>query len=302
MLSANLAAQTYCELETNLSSAPDFPRWAKLGSLASSALIAEARLTPKPALVDQRGSGAHADLNLDLMISSAHALEPFFQEMARISLGAALSTRLREQLASCGRQAEISMYLATGGSNSHRGSIWCMGLLVASAAMLSDTASPEEIAQNAASIAVIDDRYAPKEKSHGSLVKQTYGVRGARAEAEDGFPHITKIALPHLRQKRLNGATETSARLDALMSIMAELDDTCLLYRGGMEALLVAKTAAKDVLALGGSSSSAGMARLFQLDFDLLKLRSSPGGSADLLAATLFLDSLSLTELSNGNA
>ncbi len=302
MLSANLAAPTYCELSTNLSSAADFPRWAKLGALASSALIAEARLTPKPALVDQRGSGAHADLNLDLMINSAHALEPFFQEMARISSGATVSTRLREQLGSCGRQAEISMYLATGGSNSHRGAIWCMGLLVASAAICDESASPEKIAEIAASIAVLDDRYAAKEKSHGFLVKQTYGVRGARAEAEDGFPHIIKTALPHLRQKRLNGVSETSARLDTLMSIMAELDDTCLLYRGGMEALCLAKSAAKDVLALGGSSCSAGMARLFQLDSDLLKLRSSPGGSADLLAATLFLDSLSLTELSNGNA
>jgi triphosphoribosyl-dephospho-CoA synthase len=31
---------------------------------------------------------------------------------------------------------------------------------------------------------------------------------------------------------------------------------------------------------------------LFQLDAELLKLNASPGGSADLLAATLFLDSV----------
>jgi triphosphoribosyl-dephospho-CoA synthase len=73
---------------------------------------------------------------------------------------------------------------------------------------------------------------------------------------------------------------------------MSTLDDTCLLYRGGGPALETAKLGAREVLALGGSNSPSGMARLFQLDKDLIKLHASPGGSADLLAATLFLDSL----------
>jgi ATP:dephospho-CoA triphosphoribosyl transferase len=36
-----------------------------LAGLARQALIAEAELTPKPGLVDRRGSGVHSDLSLD---------------------------------------------------------------------------------------------------------------------------------------------------------------------------------------------------------------------------------------------
>ena len=43
----------------------------RLASLAVRALIEEAELTPKPALVDQRGPGAHTDLSLTLMKRSA---------------------------------------------------------------------------------------------------------------------------------------------------------------------------------------------------------------------------------------
>ena len=53
-----------------------------LASLARQALVAEAQLTPKPGLVDRRGSGSHTDLSLEIVIRSATAIEPFFLRMA----------------------------------------------------------------------------------------------------------------------------------------------------------------------------------------------------------------------------
>ena len=46
------------------------------------------------------------------------------------------------------------------------------------------------------------------------------------------------------------------------------------------------------VLEAGGPGTSPGNAALNQLDRALFEQRLSPGGSADLLAATLFLDAL----------
>jgi ATP:dephospho-CoA triphosphoribosyl transferase len=60
----------------------------RLASLAVKALVEEAELTPKPALVDARGPGAQ-DLSLSLMRSSAQCLAPFFELMALISKGKA---------------------------------------------------------------------------------------------------------------------------------------------------------------------------------------------------------------------
>ena len=73
---------------------------------------------------------------------------------------------------------------------------------------------------------------------------------------------------------------------------MARLDDTCLLYRGGKEALEAAKQGATAVIDAGGAGSVRGQKCLFVLDQRLLDLRVSPGGSADLLAGTLFLDAI----------
>jgi triphosphoribosyl-dephospho-CoA synthase len=76
------------------------------------------------------------------------------------------------------------------------------------------------------------------------------------------------------------------------MAIMASLDDTCLLHRGGWSAVRAARCGARRVLALGGSATVAGRQALLVLDAELLRRHASPGGCADLLAACLFLDDL----------
>jgi triphosphoribosyl-dephospho-CoA synthase len=85
---------------------------------------------------------------------------------------------------------------------------------------------------------------------------------------------------------------EDCARLDALLAIMASLDDTCLLHRGGTVALRSAQRGARSVLAAGGTATPAGWQRLHRLHGELMEMWASPGGSADLLAVTLFLDRL----------
>ncbi|CAL8473671.1 putative 2-(5''-triphosphoribosyl)-3'-dephosphocoenzyme-A synthase [Caballeronia sp. S22] len=260
---------------------------------AVDALIAEARLTPKPALVDERGSGAHRDLDLDTMLRSARALQPTFLAIARAAHGVRPSQTLREQLARIGREGEAAMMRATSGSNAHRGAIWIIGLLCAGAAMHAPD-DADAICASAAAIARYDDRYAPVSvtASHGARVSERYRVAGARGEARDAFPHARLIGLPALDAARARGLDESGARLDALIAIIASLDDTCLLHRGGMIALDAAQRGAKRVMNHGGMATQEGRAALVRLDADLLALNASPGGAADLLAATLFLDSL----------
>src|SRR3954451_19190636 len=105
-----------------------------LSTLAVRSLIEEAGLTPKPGLVDRRGNGAHHDLDLERLRRSAHALLPGLAAMARSASGEEPTPRLREALGRIGRVTERRMMAATGGSNAHRGAIWALGLLVASAA------------------------------------------------------------------------------------------------------------------------------------------------------------------------
>jgi triphosphoribosyl-dephospho-CoA synthase len=262
-----------------------------LAALAMQALIAEAELTPKPGLVDRRGSGAHKDLSLKLIRRSAIVLEPYFSTMGSISAGREVDIKLREDLAAIGRDAERAMFQATRGSNAHKGAIWIIGLLVAAAARR-DGQIAQEIAAVAGAIARLPDRAQPAVVTHGDIVRRRYGAAGARGEASNDFPHVIGLALPALRRQRATGYPEEASRLDALLSVMSQLDDTCVLYRGGSEALRVVKLGARAVLLVGGCGSVQGRKKLQALDCTLLAKHISPGGSADLLAATIFLDAV----------
>ncbi|WP_460059578.1 triphosphoribosyl-dephospho-CoA synthase [Pseudomonas sp. S2_A05] len=257
-----------------------------LADLAVDALIDEADLSPKPALVDRRGNGAHTDLHLGLMHASALALWPAFKEMAEAALETGeVGVPLREAIGRIGREGEQAMLVTTNGVNTHRGAIWALGLLVTAAAL-----QPKSIALCAARLALLDDRYAPTPLSHGAQVAQRYGARGAREEAQLGFPSVLQRGLPQLQKSRANGHGEQNARLDALLAIMTELADTCVLYRAGEPGLHAMQAGAQAVLDAGGSASLSGRRRLHELDQQLIALNASPGGAADLLAATLLLD------------
>ncbi|MDH2080959.1 MULTISPECIES: triphosphoribosyl-dephospho-CoA synthase [Pseudomonas] len=268
----------------------------RLADLAVDALIDEADLSPKPALVDRRGNGAHTDLHLGLMHASALALWPAFKEMAEVALELGeVGVPLREAIGRIGREGEQAMLVTTNGVNTHRGAIWALGLLVTAAAL-----QPKSIALCAARLALLDDRYAPTPLSHGAQVAQRYGARGAREEAQLGFPSVLQRGLPQLHKSRANGHGEQNARLDALLAIMTELADTCVLYRAGEPGLQAMQAGAQAVLDAGGSASLSGRRRLHELDQQLIALNASPGGAADLLAATLLLDRIERDGISQG--
>jgi triphosphoribosyl-dephospho-CoA synthase len=263
----------------------------RLADLAVDALIDEADLSPKPALVDRRGNGAHTDLHLGLMHASALSLWPAFKEMAEAAIEFGdVGLPLREAVGRIGREGEQAMLTTTGGVNTHRGAIWALGLLVAAAALEPHANVGGSITLRAARLALLDDRYAPRPLSHGAQVAQRYGARGAREEAQLGFPSVIQRALPQLKRSRAAGHGEQNARLDALLAIMTRLADTCVLYRAGEHGLQTMQLGAQAVLDAGGSASLAGRRRLHELDQQLIALNASPGGAADLLAACLFID------------
>jgi triphosphoribosyl-dephospho-CoA synthase len=271
----------------------------RLADLVVAALIDEVTLTPKPGLVDFRSRGAHRDLNWPLMCHSARSLRPTFVALARAGRDGLEHQALRERIGAIGRQGEAAMMRATGGVNTHRGAIWAMGLLVTGAAMRHAERAPADVAARAAILARLPDRHAPAVTGNkGERACRDHGVGGARAQASAGFPHVIHAALPTLRVSRARGDSENAARLNALLAVMAELDDTCVLSRGGTAALARVQRGAAHVLASGGAGSLEGRRTLRALETQMLTLDVSPGGAADLLAATLFLDRLESGALS----
>jgi triphosphoribosyl-dephospho-CoA synthase len=250
------------------------------------------RLTPKPGLVDKENNGAHHDLDLPLMELSACTLQNTFHKMAVAAAGKCPSQPLREQLAAMGRYGEQKMLLATGGINTHKGAIWSLGLLAAAGGILlsrpeTTALSPNRLLTTAGAIAAFEDRYARAEPTNGSQVRKKYRVRSAREEAISCFPSLREAALPTWDKYRLE--LEDIRRLNVLLSLMAVVDDTCILHRSNDGVLEEVKKRARSILQKGGMGISANRRLYKSLDAFVTANRVSPGGSADLLAATLFI-------------
>jgi triphosphoribosyl-dephospho-CoA synthase len=260
-------------------------RVRELGAAATRALLRELETTPKPGLVDRDGNGAHRDLSYARLEASALALESVFVEIAASACDQRPSRELREHLADIGRRGEGTMLAASGGSNTHRGAIWALGLLVASAAA-SGERSAACIAERAGELARMPDRFAPLAASHGSVAARRFHVDGARGEAASGFPHVVHVALPALR------AGQTLP--DVFLRLVASVDDTCVLHRGGRQAQAIAQRGARKALRAGGSRTPAGRSSVRELERALLARNASPGGCADLLAAALLLRDLAM--------
>jgi triphosphoribosyl-dephospho-CoA synthase len=77
---------------------------------------------------------------------------------------------------------------------------------------------------------------------------------------------------------------------------MASMEDTNLLHRGGEAGLRYAQEAAAGFLGQGGVERAKWGERAAVVHRDFVARRLSPGGCADLLAMTLFLDALEACE------
>ena len=146
-------------------------RALELSNAAVSVLLEEAELTPKPALVDRRGNGAHHDLDLARLRRSAQSLQDGFAAIARAATGEQPLLQLREQIGRIGRDMERRMMAATDGSNAHRGAIWAIGLLVAAAAQRRVNRNAASIAAAAAALARLPDQFALRPLSNGERAR-----------------------------------------------------------------------------------------------------------------------------------
>jgi triphosphoribosyl-dephospho-CoA synthase len=270
------------------------------GQIAAAAVCAmhtEAALTPKPGLVDRRGNPSHPDMDLALLAVSAESLRDPLRQCVEAARAIPLGAQLRVRIGVIGRTGEQRMLAATGNVNTHRGALWTLGLLAAGAAVAESIPSATHFA---AELARIPDPELPPRAhlalSHGQQARLRFGVSGAVGEAQAGFPHVISLGLPALRAARERGESADDAALNALMAIMATLDDTCVLHRGGPDALRLVQRGAAEVLRSGGCATTSGRDRLQRLCRDAGRRQLSAGGSADLLAATLLLDSLPLQE------
>ena len=287
-----LIAETPSRVLTVACSRVTNARLEAIARAAIASLHAELVLSPKPGLVCPDDRGSHADMDAHTMMKSIAALRHGFKAIACAAADGASFDRLQ----AIGIEAERAMLRATGGVNTHRGAIFNIGLLAAAAAHCASRGLPSTPMNLRVTIRAQWGgliRVGPSSPAtHGLQVATRYGAGGARHEAAEGFPTIFESLWPALRDAQRCGHDLRRARIHVLMTSIATTTDTNLLYRGGAEGLAFAQRAAQIFLDHGSVGNAEWESELRAIGHAFVARNLSPGGSADLLAATLIVNQL----------
>lgn len=271
---------------------------ACVSSLVTRALLEEVCVTPKPGLVDRSNNGSHRDMDVFTFAASAAALAPYWGRCFRLGQETARSAPedTFRALRAAGQEAERTMFIATGGVNTHKGAVFTLGLICGAAGRLwtpeAPCRDPEAILAACAAMsardlgAELDALAAETARTAGQRLYLSHGAGGIRAEASLGFPSIREIALPALRYALDAGRSRNDAGIAALLHLVAAVEDTNMLSRGGPEA---ARQAAERCARLLERDPFPSPEVAAALDREFISQNLSPGGCADLLSAALFL-------------
>ena len=264
-----------------------------LARQAVRSLYYELTLFPKPGLVSLVDTGSHADMDASTFMRSLFTLRHYFREIAWAGMHAASFAQLKALAVN----AEARMLKATAGINTHRGAIFCMGLLCAAmAACRAQQMSLSVPAVRAVLLILWGDALmahaavkltdtVDSEASHGLRVAAEHAVGGAREEGALGFPSVFEIALPQLQASLAAGRDLECARVDVLFALMAHISDTNIYHRGGADGADLVQRSSRAFLQAGATGASDWRARAAAIHQQFVAQRLSPGGAADLLSA-----------------
>ncbi|MRW85955.1 triphosphoribosyl-dephospho-CoA synthase MdcB [Pseudoduganella sp. FT26W] len=297
----------------------------EVARLAVRSLHAELCLYPKPGLVSPVDSGSHDDMDAGTFMRSMFALRHYFRKICLAGLNDAPFAQLKQ----LGIAAEATMLKATRGINTHRGAIFSLGLLCATAGRARAQGTPmtpaalraamlirwgEELAMHAAPAAneaapippsrtqlrdgkakaatVPAQEVVAEPLSNGLRVASRYAVSGAREEGALGLPSVFEVGVPALLAARARGATVTEERVDTLYTLMAHISDSNVYHRAGPQGAQIVRDHAECFLAQGGTAHANWREEAVASHHVFMRHRLSPGGAADLLAACCLVQSI----------
>lgn len=257
-------------------------------------LLEELETYPKPGLVSFIDCGSHPDMDAAVFVDSINILRPWFTSLAQAGQRLAPFSELQQ----IGILAEKAMMQRTGNRNTHRGALFSLGLLAAAAGArdvgewTDETNTLGEIVRLLWADA-IPLPHAAQTSSHGSIACKKYKVTGARGEAIRGFPSVYQCGLPVFR-RYLKQVDVNRARVQTFCELFMVCEDTTTLYRGGLKGYRFARKQIGAFLKSGGVLRDDWLDCAVAIHRSFIARNLTAGGTADLLAATLFVHSMEL--------
>ena len=268
----------------------------QISAWATQSLLDEVCTSPKPGLVDRNNSGSHRDMDIFTFMASAAALSPYFRNCAEIGMVSAnlAPEETFRQLRVAGLQAEQDMFAATNGVNTHKGAIFTIGILCGAAGRLwnpTESWNADGLCREVSAMtkAAMEADFRTGGDTVGQRLHAQRGISGIRGEVANGLPSVVKIGLPVYYRCLENGCDQNTAGAVTLLHLIANVEDTNMLSRGGLEGASAGAAWANGLTRDGRIPSIEEIAAL---DTRFIQRNLSPGGCADLLAAVYFLAKL----------
>jgi len=157
-------------------------------------------------------------------------------------------------------------------------------------------AAADTVAASTAAAAAVAAGAGQPPLSNGLLVAARYAVSGAREEGALGLPSVFEIGVRAMQAAHARGASNSEARIDALFALMAHVSDSNVYHRAGPQGAQIVRSHAQRFLTLGGTANPHWHAEALASHQVFVAHRLSPGGAADLLAASCLVLALGATD------
>ncbi len=269
----------------------------EVAKLATKALLYEVSISPKAGLVSRLSNGSHKDMNFFTFIDSALSLDNYFSECYIYGKkNDFYSPNFFKNLRDLGKKAEKEMYQATDGINTHKGTIFSMGIIISVlASYLKET---DEIdlkvlsnkIKNMCSPLLNELENTNDFSTYGEKAFKNYHLTGARGLALSGYKIVLLDGINKLKEFTKILDFETSCIL-LLFYYISILDDTNIVNRANFETLKEVQILCKNLYEENSKSLSKEKIRneMSKLNDIFIEKNISAGGSADLLILTIFI-------------
>lgn len=279
-----------------------------ISSFALQAMLYEVACFPSPGLVSSISQGAHKDMDHYTFIDSSCSLIKYLILCCQGGFSNNSPKEILKECRSLGIDAEERMFSKTGGVNTHKGMLFLMGIsCIAVGKAIHDNRGFDDIQNIIKEMChdivekelyslkkyikdydSIEEMCKEAKLSYGEKLFLLYNMEGIRGEVAKGLPIVFEFALGFYKE---NECLNKNQRLiQTLIGIMQYSEDSNILHRHSLETLKEMQEKAKYILNIGGMRTKEGKQAIEDLDEDFSKRRISPGGSADLLAVTVFFD------------
>ena len=109
--------------------------------------------------------------------------------------------------------------------------------------------------------------------------------------SESGFDNLFTLSLPTYR-KYFKTFSQNDSGVFTLLHLISEIWDTNVYKRGGLEGVLWLQNKAYEI----AQDVDKSLASILSLDKECIEKNLSPGGCADILALTYFVNSICETK------